>query len=79
MNIERRAVLRGVFIVSCLIILCVFITDWFFSPTKELMTEGILGMLIGGVIAWWGAYVAFHTTNGVGHDKPTEKETFYDE
>ncbi len=56
---ERKILMIGVLIVVGLIISCIFISDWFFERT--LLTETLVGILIGTPLGWIGAYVAFYT------------------
>ena len=58
---ERKILMIGVLIVVGLIISCIFISDWFFNRT--LLTETLVGILIGTPLGWIGAYVAFYTVD----------------
>ena len=49
----------GVLIVAALIIMAIFISDWYFE--RALLTETLVGILIGTPLGWIGAYVAFYT------------------
>ncbi|MCY4553057.1 MAG: hypothetical protein OXC79_05250 [Candidatus Poribacteria bacterium] len=58
---ERKILMIGVLIVVAIIISCIFISDWFFNRT--LLTETLVGILIGTPLGWIGAYVAFYTVD----------------
>ena len=58
---ERKILMIGVLIVVGIIISCIFISDWFFNRT--LLTETLVGILIGTPLGWIGAYVAFYTVD----------------
>ena len=62
-NTALGKVMRQVFILSVLIYAGIFITDWFFTEDKQLLNDTIVGVLIGGPIGWYGAVIAFHTTD----------------
>ncbi len=49
----------GVLIIAALILVAIFVSDWFFGRT--LLTETLVGILIGTPLGWIGAYVAFYT------------------
>ena len=55
-------IMRQVFILSLLIYVGIFLTDWFFSSDKDILNDTIVGVLIGAPIGWYGAVIAFHTT-----------------
>lgn len=59
MKTERKILMIGVLIIVGLIIACIFISDWFFDRT--ILTETLVGILIGTPLGWIGAYVAFYT------------------
>ena len=50
MKSERKILMIGVLIVVGIIILCIFISDWFFDRT--LLTETLVGILIGTPLDW---------------------------
>ena len=56
---ERKILMIGVLIIVALIIACIFISDWVFGRT--VLTETLVGILIGTPLGWIGAYVAFYT------------------
>ena len=62
MEQERRRLMYLVFAFAGLLMIGIFLTDWFFSTT-DLMTEGILGMIVGSALTWPAAYVAYDTTD----------------
>ena len=59
MMLERKILMIGVLIIVGIIISCIFISDWFFD--RALLTETLVGILIGTPLGWIGAYVAFYT------------------
>lgn len=59
MKSERKILMVGVLIIAFLIITAIFASDWFFNRT--LLTETLVGILIGAPLGWIGAYVAFYT------------------
>ena len=61
MKTERKILMIGVLIIVGIIISCIFISDWFFDRT--LLTETLVGILIGTPLGWIGAYVAFYTVD----------------
>lgn len=59
MKSERQILMVGVLIIAALIFTAIFVSDWFFGRT--LLTETLVGILIGAPLGWIGAYVAFYT------------------
>ena len=72
-NTPLGKVMRQVFLLSVLIYAGIFVTDWFFTEDKQLLNDTIVGVLIGGPIGWYGAVIAFHTTE-TQMEKPTDPE-----
>ena len=58
---ERKILMVGVLLIVGLIIIGLFISDWVFNRT--LLTETLVGILIGAPLGWIGAYVAFYTVD----------------
>lgn len=56
----------GVLAIVLGIIVCIFISDWYFNRT--LLTETLVGILIGTPLGWIGAYVAFYTVESDKED-----------
>ena len=56
------SVLQQVYILSLLIFSGIFISDWWFTREKDLLNDTIVGVLIGAPIGWYGAVIAFYTT-----------------
>jgi NhaP-type Na+/H+ or K+/H+ antiporter len=56
--------MTGVFVLVSIIMVGIFVTDWFFieQDGERLMTETLVGILIGTPLGWVGAYVAYYTT-----------------
>ena len=49
-NMDRTLTLIGAFFVVVLILILVFITDWFFNG--QTLTDTVIGILIGTSLAW---------------------------
>ena len=64
---ERKILMIGVLAIVLGIIVCIFISDWYFNRT--LLTETLVGILIGTPLGWIGAYVAFYTVESDKEDK----------
>ena len=77
MQRERRILMVGVFVLVSIIMAGIFITDWFFiDPNGErLMTETLVGILIGAPLGWVGAYVAYYTTESQNKEDAAKLET----
>ena len=61
MQVERKILMIGVLIIVVIILSGIFISDWVFK--RELLTETLVGILIGTPLGWIGAYVAFYTVD----------------
>ena len=61
MKSERKILMIGVLIIVVIILSGIFISDWFFD--QSLLTETLVGILIGTPLGWIGAYVAFYTVD----------------
>ena len=59
MKSERKILMIGVLIIATLIIAAIFVSDWLLN--RALLTETLVGILIGAPLGWIGAYVAFYT------------------
>lgn len=60
-----KTCMRYVFILSAMIIVGVFATDWWFTRDGDLLNDTLVGVMIGAPIGWFGAFVAFYTTEKV--------------
>ena len=67
-----KTCMRYIFILSALIIVGVFATDWWFTRDGDLLNDTLVGVMIGAPIGWFGAFVAFYTTEKVS--QLTQKE-----
>ena len=71
-----KACMRYIFILSAMIIAGVFATDWWFTRDGDLLNDTLVGVMIGAPIGWFGAFVAFYTTekisNIIRNDRNTE-------
>ena len=63
---ERKILMLGVLFIVVGIISCIFISDWVFNRT--LLTETLVGILIGTPLGWIGAYVSFYTVESNRED-----------
>lgn len=64
-NLDRSITLAGIFFLNFLVIVALFITDWFFE--KEILTDTVIGILIGNVLGWIQSSVTFFfRTQGSG-------------
>ena len=62
---ELKTCMRYIFILSVMILVGVFVTDWWFTRDNDLLNDTLVGVLIGAPIGWFGAFVAFYTTEKV--------------
>ena len=67
MGSERKILMIGVLFIVILIIVGLFVSDWYFNRT--LLTETLIGILIGTPLGWIGAYVAFYTVDSDDKDE----------
>ena len=58
---ERKILMIGVLLIILFILGGIFISDWYFN--RSLLTETLVGILIGTPLGWIGAYVAFYTVD----------------
>ena len=61
-----KACMRYIFILSVMIVVGIFATDWWFTRDGDLLNDTLVGVLIGAPIGWFSAFVAFYTTEKVG-------------
>ena len=54
-----------IFILSALIVCGIFVTDWFFTRDGDLLNDTLVGVMMGAPIGWFGAFVAFYTTEKI--------------
>ena len=66
MQKERKILMIGVLIIVGMIIAGIFASDWFFN--RNVLTETLVGILIGTPLGWIGAYVAFYTVESQNSD-----------
>lgn len=68
--------MRYVFILSALIIVGIFATDWWFTRKGDLLNDTLVGVMMGAPIGWFGAIVAFYTTEKISasQDPPSNEE-----
>ena len=62
---ELKTCMRYIFILSIIIIVGVFVTDWWFTRDNDLLNDTLVGVLIGAPIGWFGGFVAYYTTEKV--------------
>ena len=65
-KVERRILMIGVLVIVVIILSGIFISDWYFD--RGLLTETLVGILIGTPLGWIGAYVAFYTVDSKNND-----------
>lgn len=71
---DLKACMRYVFILSVMIIVGVFATDWWFTRDGDLLNDTLVGVMIGAPIGWFGAFVAFYTTEKISEIKNRDTE-----
>ena len=69
-----KACMRYVFILSAMIITGVFATDWCFTRDGDLLNDTLVGVMIGAPIGWFGAFVAFYTTEKISQMNKQEND-----
>lgn len=62
---ELKTCMRYIFILSAMIIVGVFATDWWFTRDGDLLNDTLVGVMIGAPIGWFGAFVAYYTTEKI--------------
>ena len=67
-----KACMRYVFILSVMIIVGIFATDWWFTRDGDLLNDTLVGVMMGAPIGWFGCFVAFYTTEKV-NDRVKQK------
>lgn len=76
---ELKTCMRYVFILSGLIVCGIFVTDWFFTRAGDLLNDTLVGVMMGAPIGWFGAFVAYYTTEKVSvlakKDKDSDGKT----
>lgn len=60
-----KTCMKYVLWLSILILVGVFITDWFFSPNHDLLNDTLVGVLIGFPGGSFSTLLAFFTTDKV--------------
>ena len=60
-----KTCMRYVFILSVLIVVGIFATDWWFTRDGDLLNDTLVGVMMGAPLGWFGAFVAFYTTEKV--------------
>ena len=68
-----KTCMRYIFILSVTILAGVFATDWWFTRDGDLLNDTLVGVMIGAPIGWFGAFVAFYTTEKVSEMKKKEE------
>lgn len=66
---ELKTCMRYIFILSVMIIVGVFATDWWFTRDGDLLNDTLVGVMIGAPIGWFGSFVGFYTTEKVSQMK----------
>ena len=60
-----KSCMRYIFILSVMIVLGIFITDWFFTRGGDLLNDTLVGVMLGAPLGWFGAFVTFYTAEKV--------------
>lgn len=66
--------MRYIFILSVLIVCGVFTTDWWFTRDGDLLNDTLVGVMIGAPIGWFGAFVAYYTTEKISEKLKGEED-----
>lgn len=61
-NLDRTLTLGGIFALNIIVIIFIFVTDWFFQ--KDILTDTVIGILIGNVLGWIQSSVTFFFRTG---------------
>ena len=69
-----KSCMRYVFILSAMIVTGIFATDWWFTRDGDLLNDTLVGVMMGAPLGWFGAFVAYYTTEKMG-ERLTKKET----
>lgn len=69
-----KSCMRYVFILSAMIVTGIFATDWWFTRDGDLLNDTLVGVMMGAPLGWFGAFVAYYTTEKMG-EMLTQKET----
>jgi thiamine transporter ThiT len=69
-----KTCMRYIFILSAMIIAGVFATDWWFTRDGDLLNDTLVGVMIGAPIGWFGAFVAFYTTEKISQMTKQEND-----
>lgn len=57
--------MRYIFILSLLILVGVFATDWWFTRDGDLLNDTLVGVMIGAPLGWFGSVISFYTTEKI--------------
>ena len=68
-----KTCMRYVFILSVLIVVGIFATDWWWTRDGDLLNDTLVGVMMGAPLGWFGAFVAFYTTEKVTHKLKKEE------
>ena len=60
-----KTCMRYIFILSAMIIVGIFATDWWFTRDGDLLNDTLVGVMMGAPIGWFGSFVAYYTTEKV--------------
>ena len=64
--------MRYIFVLSLLILVGVFATDWWFTRNGDLLNDTLVGVMIGAPLGWFGSVISFYTTEKIS--EMTKKE-----
>ena len=65
--------MRYVFILSVLIVVGIFATDWWFTRDGDLLNDTLVGVMMGAPLGWFGSVISFYTTEKLSEIKKEEE------
>ena len=65
--------MRYVFILSVLIVVGIFATDWWFTRDGDLLNDTLVGVMMGAPLGWFGSVISFYTTEKLSEIKKKEE------
>ena len=71
---DLKTCMRYIFILSLVIIVGVFATDWWFTRDGDLLNDTLVGVMIGAPIGWFGSVISFYTTEKISEMKRKDRE-----
>ena len=65
--------MRYIFVLSLLILVGVFATDWWFTRNGDLLNDTLVGVMIGAPLGWFGSVISFYTTEKISEMRKKEE------